>query len=271
MTPFQLAHQIRYLLENRCWNADAANNRVFRSVYVSPSSQADLLDRARFPLVIINDAGTEFDQGEREQLRKQEMRWDLTLVIGHEGSGSGSMLLLGGQRSAGLGSSSGRGLLEVRRELLDELASLGPSDAAGLRWGAASAAGALRVDEKNLVAQRFQFSSTVGNQREYRPPARFASSVGGGTVTLTWLAPPMTWALYRYMVRRASGSTPPATISDGTEVSLGSDLALTVADSPGSGTWSYSIWAVYDERGGAPAADATNVYSELVSVAGVSV
>lgn len=77
------------------------------------------------------------------------------------------------------------------------------------------------------------------------------------TVTLSWTNPSGRFDLHRIIMRRAAGSTAPATVTDGTGVTLGSDLATSVADTGlAAGTYSYSAFAGYDEINSPPSSSA---------------
>lgn len=91
----------------------------------------------------------------------------------------------------------------------------------------------------------------------YAPATGFAAvDSGGGAAALSWTNPSGAVAM---VVRRASGATAPATVEDGTGVTLSGALAESVSDSPGAGTWSYAVFAGHDARN-LPATTA-NVYS----------
>ena len=72
--------------------------------------------------------------------------------------------------------------------------------------------------------------------------------------TFSWTVPPDRYDFRRYKVLRVSGSTPTTDPEDAaaTEVTVTGGSTRTtssVTDDPGAGTWSYSIFVVYDEFG----------------------
>jgi len=67
-----------------------------------------------------------------------------------------------------------------------------------------------------------------------------------------WEPVPDFYSFRRYVVRRASGSTAPTGITDGTGVALIDETDVEtygVDDAPGSGTWAYAVFVTYDEFG----------------------
>ena len=74
-------------------------------------------------------------------------------------------------------------------------------------------------------------------------------------MSLTWANPPSRYDLRRVRLRRAAGSTPPASISAGSEVTLAADLSTSVVDAVAAGTYSYTLFGCYDETNSPPSAD----------------
>lgn len=103
-------------------------------------------------------------------------------------------------------------------------------------------------------------------QASYSPASALAAvNNEDGTLSLSWTNPSGAVGM---VLRRASGSTPPETVEDGTGVTLGGALATSVVDSPGFGTWSYALFAGYDTRNvPATTADAYSAAVELTAQA----
>lgn len=89
--------------------------------------------------------------------------------------------------------------------------------------------------------------------RFYHAPFRFAATPGSGQVVMTWTLAPTRFDTLRVILRRATGSTPPATVTDGTGVTLSGDLVTSKTDSGlAAGTYSYSLFMAYDETNATP-------------------
>ena len=269
MTPYQVSQQFKHMIGTRRWGANPAADLVFGRAIATAGTEDELTQRVRFPMAWISEDGTEFDSTEREQGRLQRVTWTITVFVGHEGTGTGRALLVGGHRSGGLTSSKGRGLQEVREELIEVLASGGKEHGLSLKFFPASMAKPRQLDKKNILVQEFRISTACSNQRTYPTVARFAGTAGGGTATLTWLASPDRWDRVKYIVRRGSvGGPAPSSPTAGTDVAVGSSgLALTATDTPGAGgTYAYALFVAYDERGGGdPEVHTSNVYATAIT------
>ena len=78
--------------------------------------------------------------------------------------------------------------------------------------------------------------------------AHFASPPAAGTVTVSWTVPDNVTNLTGYVVRRVAGTIPAAFPTDGADVPWTTGTSVTNA--PGSGTYTYSVFAAYDDLGG---------------------
>ena len=94
------------------------------------------------------------------------------------------------------------------------------------------------------AARKFEFEAIVTASPTYPPAAFFHGVAGSGSATLRWAEPPDRSDYTGLVLRRASGSTPPASATDGTGIAI-SPHVETVNNSPGAGTWSYALFAEY--------------------------
>jgi hypothetical protein len=140
--------------------------------------------------------------------------------------------------------------------LFDVAAVLNGIDGIEVQMRAASAADVEEDDDVGYVAwAAYLMELWTTSDRYYHPPTRLVGQdLGGGQALLTWKLPPDRFDRYRVALRRDAGAVPP-TWTTGTAVTLPSLLPATFTDSPGAGTWSYSLFATYDEGHEAPAAD----------------
>jgi len=100
------------------------------------------------------------------------------------------------------------------------------------------------------VRGEYVFAATVSYERFYHSCEQFkAADAGSGNASLSWTIPPDRFDRDKVILRRAAGSTPPASATAGTGVTLSGDLATSVTDNPGSGSFAYSLFGAYDESG----------------------
>jgi hypothetical protein len=276
LNTWQCSRQIAYTLSKLTWE-DSPSTRVFGSVHVTqgPSSEAADILRPTLALVRVLDS-TSDDEDTRIILQK----FEVVLAVAHAGDNLGEYAMIGGQRKS-RGESSGRGLLEIEERVTNALneVDLGRGQI-GLQLVSAGAAEGQMVEGIGYVATRgYTFEGWLTTTRTYAKPNygnKLTSSVNAGTVTLSWtlvdrfdfhaansiLPSPHSSNRGSVILRRASGSTPPSSSSSGTGVTLSGDFATTVNDTPGSGTWSYALFAEYDEFGN----DTSLRYSDAATV-----
>ncbi len=103
----------------------------------------------------------------------------------------------------------------------------------------------------------------------FHPCPRFKATGGVGSVALSWTLPPARFDRLKIVLVRKSGSSAPSSVTDGTVVTLSGDLATSKTDTLAAGTYSYSIFAAYDETHATPTT--AEQYSAAASVTGVVV
>lgn len=250
MNPWQVAQQIQYKLELATW-PDGNTELVFgtNGVYVTASLGEDAVDRIRLPSVFIVPSTATPDDDAPELLTQE---FEVTLVAHSNSDAVGEHVLIGGPRSGGAGSSKGRGLLELEEELLKAIGQLNDTGGVSIKLTHASSVEVENVDGMGFIGVKvYSFDARCQRERYYHPALRLTGTgVTGGDASLTWALPPARWDFNQLTLRRASGSTAPASATAGTAVSLSAPTTDTShTDSPGSGTFSYSLFAGYDEDG----------------------
>lgn len=242
MNDWQTARQMKSLLGDRTW-PDGDNETVVGDAIITPYQPEALLGNVRDPFVSINIGIGTADATQGDLIRQ---RFTLNIVQENSGDETGEALIIGANRIGG-GQSENRGLLEIKEQVM---AVLGFNSAAnGLpRFQLIKQSSAIPtiVDSTRYALQTITVETTCTRDRTFPAPAQFqAADATGGDASLTWKNPPTRYDFYRVHIRRASGSTAPATVSDGTQVYTGTDESYT--DSPGAGEYSYAIFAEYDE------------------------
>jgi len=253
--------RLRSILKARRWGRTAAGSRVYGTVICTPGPADAVTDQIRIPAAFVTSGSATVDP-ERPELVTQELV--VTSVVAVPGDMFGERALIGGPRASATASGN-RGVHEVEEELLAAIAQLDASQQfrIGLKW--ASAVGA-EIDEETGYHQwrRYTFSALLTASSQHDAPRGGSASESGGTVTISWTEPDDTTNLVDYVVRRVSGTVPVAFPDEGTDVSWSSGTSTT--DSPGSGTFSYSVFATYDDEGGSHALDKSDMTTATVTV-----
>lgn len=260
MNSWQACRQLRSLLRAAVW-PDGAGEVVFSNrVHVS-AVMDDKLATIGFPFARVAPGGATTDE---QDARIETAEIVVEVVCRATGDHVGEAALLGSSRGNGQGSSMGRGLLELEEAVKTAVAKLHGTSGVNLRVTSRSAVRAGVVDGVGYVARReLTLEGVLTTDRTYAPATRLlATAPGVGVASLTWTIPPTRYDLLSMVLRRAAGSTAPATATSGTSVSLATALATSKSDTPGAGTWSYSLFAGYDELG----AGSADRYSAAASV-----
>lgn len=269
MNELQCLKQLRYLLRARKWSG-GSTPYVFspRSVRVTIGPQEDALREMPPPLCLIRPDVAESDPKYDEQPDLVRATVILRLVASVMGDEVGENALLGANRVDGIYGSKNRGLFEIEEEMfgaVNLLNEIGGIKIAGREKGAVLA----EVDPQlgYVCFRDYSFELWCTKNRFYHGPTRMVATGGVGSVALTWTLPPDRFDRNTMYLRRAAGATPPATVTDGTGVTLSGALATSVSDVIAAGTYSYSLFCGYDDFED----DTVRSYSAPVSKASVVV
>lgn len=246
MNRWQICEQLKYLLRKRKWEDDSGNEKVFNAFTtggVPRSAWADIPT----PFCIIQPKTGKADP---EDPNLWDYRFKFVIIAEVEGDSLGEFAMMGGARTGGQGSSDGRGLLELEEELFKALNLL--STDLGIEYQAKNADIEDSINDAELgymALGTYNYDIRGASFRYYHPVTRLLGvDATGGNCTLTWQLPPDRYDRRSIIVRRAAGSTAPATPSAGTGISLSSDLATSKTDNPGAGVFSYAVFAAYLEN-----------------------
>ena len=260
MNKRQALEQCRWLVGTTFWSEGSALSVLPAGTALIPSkssqiaaAQFDLamLAKIRFPAAIVTDGGFQNDPDYGEL-------GDYTIACQvmqeHWGDEWGEATLLGAQRTTTAGTSAHRGVLEIVPPLRAALSRRGREAGLAMRCGVeresadvlgTTASGATLLGQTITMTMPI-CDSEVG---EYPSPKVLAGSLAGGTVTLTWTAPPARFDnpnRYARVIRKATSA--PTSISDGTVLSSTATSGYTNA--PGSGTFYYGVSSIWDEDEG---------------------
>jgi hypothetical protein len=242
----QLAQQIVSVLNpsNFKWGV-GLNEAVLSRVIVGPVADGFFQHDFVTPCAVLHVESTK-DHDEHPADLIEEQRFTLYIFAANASEQSGSAAIVGGNR-AELGSSRGRGLLEieplVKAKIFNQLGLVarprttgGQPTAVGGKLGGLVAERALEI-----VATR------IPSFPDYASIRKLAGSASVGLVTLTWSPAIAQYALVGYTWRWAAGATAPTTPTGGTRGAFVADVAATgLSDTPPSGQGSYSVFWAYD-------------------------
>lgn len=253
MNPWQILKQIEYLLKAQKWGSSSTVVFQANSVKIAGGDELQVFAEGLIsPSVIIKPGASNSDPLHGEEPDLIAFSFSVLLIVNIPGDRVGSNAIMGASRQ-GLTDSRGKGILEVEEELLNAIYKL--NDKEGIRVQCVETGGvASAVDPNNMSLgfREYLFEAQATADRFYHAPTKFAGSVAGSTVTLTWEDPPVRFDSINLEIHRASGSTPPATPTSATLVSTVNLGVKTYSDTGrAAGNWSYAIFAGYNERGGA--------------------
>lgn len=237
----QLIRQVAYVLNSLTWTG---GNRVFGDVIPTAGLDDKAAARLKLPAALVR-------LGPRSAIDQHTQRWEteveIDLIVRSSGDTRGSGALIGRVRpssAAAHTTSLGAGLLDLDARVHEALDITGEALGLSLRFIGSSAAGSdVDGNDRRYAFMTLGFSAVTTGQRTYPAPPRLQNS----GAALSWASFPDTYHRLRFILRR-SNSSAPATVSDGTGVTLASDLATSVTDPDGEASY-YSLFCAYDELG----------------------
>lgn len=264
MNDFQIARQVRYLLGQRKWEGNASYDPIFGSeaVCISVADIEAFLAYARTPCAMIRIGDAAFDPDHGEESGAMQFGFTIRLIQAVFGDATGEAALIGAYRAGatttGQASSQGRGLAEIEEEVRAAVSWLRIKNGVRVQFAGKSGIGyAVSSDGNHKVFRDLIFEAQATSDRDYETATNFRATNGVGSIALAWTNPPDRFDLYKIVIRRAAGSTPPATVTDGTGVTIAvntitalvtrNDLTSSLTDTIVAGTYSYSFFAQYDE------------------------
>ncbi len=274
MNTDQLLRQIRYRLQERKWTGGTKPVFASSSVFVVGNpDDAQLLTGKRTPMAAIQAIGWSPDPEASESPALKNQRIRIRVFVRVPGDSVGQNPILGAnpvdEASAPDKSSKGAGIAAVVGQVEEELEFLSGEAGVGVQLseGSGQQAAPLRGDVGYIAGQDVEFSAYVGITPTY-PGADNLTSTGTAPIAFTWLNPPARFDLRRMVLRRGTDAADPAptSITGGTGVALAADLSEAVSHSPGSGTWNFSLFSVYDPRHAPPGTANTDATDRNVSI-----
>lgn len=266
---WQIARQIQSLIRAQTWTGTAT--KVFDTdsvVIVSSDSDINAIDaRLIMPMALVAVGAGQSDPQHSEEPDLIERVLSVVLIARNENDKLGQGAIVGAVRFSATDSRS-RGVLELEAELFNAVQKLVIVNGVVLGFvGQGESAVRRDFDEVAYAVQEYTFRVFCTADPFYVPARKLAASPKTGEIDLTWQLPPARYDFFRVRLVRKTGSTAPTSVSDGTVV-LSSATAVSFADTGlAVGTYSYSLFASYDDFAATPATDLQ--YSDRVSVTGI--
>jgi hypothetical protein len=242
MDSWQLLAQLKKIIEDATWSDTA--EKFVRAADITPLTIDGILQVRFAPSVIIALS----DMRNPDPLtinRSAELvqNVEITLCIETQGDQVVTASIMGKDRGGG---PKGKGLLEFQAKLLELTALLTEQNAVNFSFHGAGAGSVVHLEGTNLVSRVYRFDARITQQRTYDSPTRLRAS---GNVSLTWSLPADRFDRKKIVLRRSSsGGSAPQAITEGTGITLASDLAVSVTDGPlAAGTYWYSVFCQYDD------------------------
>lgn len=248
MNTWQACRRVKNILRGVQWGGSGGRLFANGSVFASGGPVDDLLSQMRVPAAFVN-AGSSRHDPHQPGLYESDM--EVVTLVRIAGDVYGERVLMGANRASKT-ESTGRGLFEVEAEMLSNMLHLDAAKQFRLMLKAQSSVIAANVGDAGFFAtRRYIFSTLLTVEYQHMHPRVVTLAEAAGTVTVSWLVPDVATNLVSYVVRRTAGTIPAAFPTDGTDVPWTSGLSTT--DAPGAGEYTYSVFATYDDQGGAVA------------------
>ena len=256
MNEWQFYLQARHLLRSAVW--PGSSTKVWgNQVYITAGPTEDAVPQLPPPFALIRPGSAQADPEFEDEI-VLSVEFVVQLVTALPQDVLGEIPLVGGSRPSET-ASGGMGLLEIQDRLYSELKLLNIQNGVIIQNRGRGVVAADQVPQYGYAAYRdynFEFLASV--DRYYPAPTSFnATASTGGSVALSWKLAPARFDRLALILRRASGTTAPATSTDGPSVGVGAtDTSKSDTGLP-SGSHSYSLFQTYDERtpqgtGGSP-------------------
>lgn len=258
MNPFQLAQQLKYLLQTVEW-VDGAGEVVFgtQGVFVTAGSVDEDNVPAAFPFCLVTiDNGTP-DPDEPSLIRQS---FSIAVAVEVAGDPLGEHSVIGSSR-ANLGKSVGAGIAEVAERVRAAVQKIATIDGASIVVSGSGVSAPKPIGRgRHMAMEAYAIEALCTSQPVFSAPQQVQRF---GEV-LRWNGTQCSsrFDFLQYRVAWKFGSTPPTSPADGTVAYTGTaqECALTFA-----GNRTYAVFADYDPRGtGSVAASSAAVVGSYV-------
>lgn len=240
MNPAQVVKQVRKIIREVAWPDGAQDLVVGKNVFVTEGATSEQDVPAVSPFVFLTAGPTSSDPKIPGVLSLDVV---LTICAAVAGDPLGQAAILGGVR-LDTGKSAGRGVLEVESPILARLQSLTGVDGVPVVLSLISGTPTTQLGNRTVAQRTWTLRILCSVEPEFEAPRNLVASAGaGGHAVLTWKNPSARFDFYQAILVRKVGTTPPASLSDGTQVYAGT--AETFDDACGAGTFSWTVFASF--------------------------
>ena len=252
MNTWQVMKQVSFTLDARRWGSSLL--RLFHQNSIQITAGDDVarkLGLVSFPMALIVPRSSQADP--RFDAEPGLERQEFEVIVGQMAfDTAGDKVLMRANPPDALNGSAGRGLMELRGEVSDTLKYLGRDNGMDIQSRGMGAAQVVRRDDQYIAAVSLRFAAWVTTVKAYPPVEIFrVTDDGGGDALIEWKNPGDRFDRLKLTLRRASGSTPPATPTAGDAVTVPA-FPESLVDSVGAGTFSYSMFVWYDDENAVP-------------------
>lgn len=155
----------------------------------------------------------------------------------------GQASIVGGVR-LDTGKTAGRGVLELESPILTALQSLTGADGLPVVFSLVSGTPQTQLGNRTVAQRTWTARVLCSVEPEYEAPRNLVTAAGAsGHAVLTWKNPSARFDFRRAILVRKVGTTSPASVTDGTQVYVGT--AETYDDACGTGQFSWTVFAAY--------------------------
>lgn len=254
MNTLQVAKQIRKLIRDLTWDSGGAN-KVFHpgGVMVTNGPADEVTAQLPMPYCLILPGAGQADpiKNDEPELIEEDYMLRVVTAVASDPTGEGVML---GRNQQAIDQAEGRGIFEIQEKVLVRLARTTRQDGIRIQViNAGTTQGGPVQGNRYVAARDYTVRATTTLASSYEPATNLQAvdSATPGAADVSWELPPDRFDYRRQVLRRLTGSTPPADPADGTGVTLGGSPdgagVTSVTDSPGAGTYSYALWTSYDD------------------------
>ena len=258
MSTRQVLRQLEYTITNLAW--PTSGDSVFHDVVITTLGWEFFLDSdLRKPYLIITPVGS---QSELENPQLKKLSLEITIVAIHEGDSKGRAAAIGGHGSWSQTNSKQKGLFELQEKLWDTIEKEGRDRGIIYMLGGRSEqvlSGIGNNEESVIAILKISLEVMIFEKSTYTNPAKFLATKSGSDAVLTWNDHPDRYDRISsggIIVARVSGSSNPTIANQIATVDVG--VGTYTDSAPGAGTWTYGLFAQYDEINDPPSSSTNN-------------
>ncbi len=246
MNDEQAIQRIQTILQSGRWSG-GAQDPIFHpgSVLTTPRPTLESLRNLTPPCAFIRPGSARVDP-ELRGMKQTDII--VTLVIAGAGDPYGESTLVGWNREEG--KSGGMGILAVQSEVIQLIEEISINEGIEMKHVADSYPLPALDEATNYIIERdYTFKARLTSKARYQRPEAFTASLAGSTVNLAWAAPFKANHL-GYSLVRVTGTTGLSSRTPGDEIDTPTSVTTSFADTPGSGIFTYSLFAGYHTQAG---------------------